>query len=85
MVALQQAIDTARFRRDAYWVMQQRYTGMMQTVWGSAERFMNQVDRLNEQGPPPSQEGPTSAADCFIQLMTKMDQIESDKQYRAKK
>ena len=83
-IAMRQAVDMARFRLDASWVMKVRYKGMMQTVWGSAERFMDQMALIKEQGSPPPDDVRTSSADCFVKLMTKMDQIESDDQYHAK-
>jgi hypothetical protein len=43
-VSERQAADMARYRRDSTPKMQARYLGMMQTVWESAEGFMNRLD-----------------------------------------
>ncbi len=76
-VAEQQASDMAQFRNDSSWKMQSRYAGMMQTVWESAEGFMDKVDRYANQSQTELDKS-LSTVECFKRLFSKMKALETE-------
>lgn len=77
-VSKQQVLDMVQFRRDTTLKMRDRYQGMMQTVWGSAEGFMDKIKSAtsqNESSPP--SEKRLSAVENFMQMFQLMKNLES--------
>ncbi len=71
-VAIVQTEDMARLRRQATPQMQDRYAGMLQTVWSSAERFMDEYEGKVEN----EREDGFSQAACFQQMLAKIAELE---------
>ena len=70
-VALVQLEETLEFRESATETMKDKYAGMMQTVWSSAERFMDTY-----YGKVKTQREGTSSADCFKALFRKISETD---------
>ena len=64
-----QVEDMVRFRKSATTVMQNRYQGILQTVWSGNESFLDQF-YSNE----PSKSGLSPAA-CFRQVFSKIEEL----------
>lgn len=79
-VSIQQADDMARFRRDSSGKMQNRYSGMMQTIWGSAEGYMNKMDDWLTSKNAPAEENQFPTIDNFVRLFERMNELESKKE-----
>ncbi len=70
-VAIQQAEDMARFRESSTPEMKERFSGIVQTVWSSAEQF------LEEYNAPESKEN--TAALCFKALFGHINSLPPEK------
>jgi hypothetical protein len=72
LIAVEQANDIFRFRKNGTEIMKPRFNGMMQTVWSGAESFMDEY--YKEQGKPASNNTATS---CFKAVFEEIRKIAS--------
>jgi hypothetical protein len=72
--AVIQTDDMAKFRKYATPEMKPRYCGMMQTVWGDTDEF---IDSYYGKSAPDSR-GRKSPADAFKAMFTRMDELEKE-------
>jgi hypothetical protein len=73
-VAVEQLDATLQFRDNSPSAMQDRYAGMMQTIWSGADDFLNQFYGRSEH----ADERGRSQADCFRMLYLSIRELNTD-------